>query len=120
MARKKMKTRPKLHIKKGDTVMAIAGADRGRMGKVLAVFPKEQRAIVQGLRTVKKHVRPNPQRGIQGGIMQMEAPIHVSNLMIVCPECNEPTRIKKTFLQDGQKVRMCKRCDGVIDRGWVK
>ncbi len=111
-----------LHIKKGDRVMVISGRveDRGRIGRVLRVFPKEQRAIVEGIRLVKKHQRPNPQRNIRGGIVEIEAPIHISNLMVVCPECNTPTRVGRRFLEDGTKVRVCKRCGGIIDREWVK
>lgn len=110
----------KFHVKKGDTVMVISGRDRGRTGRVLEVIRRRRRAIVEGLNMVKKHTRPNPQRGIRGGILEIEAPIHLSNLMVVCPECNRPTRVGRTVLEDGRKVRTCKRCHGVLDREWVK
>jgi len=111
---------PSLHVKKGDRVKVIAGGDRGRIGRVLRVFPKEQRAIVEGVRIVKKHQRPDRARGLPGGIVPIEAPIHVSNLMVVCPECDRPTRVGHRFLEDGTKVRVCKRCAGILDRGWTK
>ena len=110
----------RFHVRKGDTVMVISGRDRGRTGRVLEVIRRRRRAIVEGLNMVKKHMRPNPQQGIKGGILEIEAPIHLSNLMVVCPECNRPTRVKRTVLEDGRKVRACKRCGGVLDREWVK
>ncbi len=111
---------PSLHVKKGDRVMVISGGDRGRTGRVLRVFPKEQRAIVEGVRIVKKHLRPDRARGTRGGIVPMEAPIHISNLMVVCPECGRPTRVGHRRLEDGTKVRVCKRCAGILDREWTK
>lgn len=100
--------------------MVISGGDRGRTGRVLRVFPKEQRAIVEGVRIVKKHLRPDRARGTRGGIVPMEAPIHISNLMVVCPECGRPTRVGHRRLEDGTKVRVCKRCAGILDREWTK
>ncbi len=111
---------PSLHVKKGDRVLVIAGGDRGRTGRVLRVFPKERRALVEGVRVVKKHRRPDRARGIRGGIVPIEAPIHVSNLMVVCPECGRPTRVGHRRLEDGTKVRVCKRCTGILDREWTK
>ena len=109
-----------LFVKKGDQVWVRSGRDRGRIGRVLEVRPKEMRAIVEGINMVKKHMRPNPQRGIRGGILEIEAPIHVSNLMVVCPDCNRPTRVRRQILEDGRKVRVCRHCGGVLDREWVK
>ncbi|RMH15590.1 MAG: 50S ribosomal protein L24 [Acidobacteria bacterium] len=97
-------------IKKNDQVLVIAGRDRGVRAKVLRVQPRRGTAIVERVNLVKKHTRPNPQRQIQGGILEREAPIRLSNLMVICPDCNEPTRIGKKRLPDGAAVRVCKKC----------
>ncbi len=106
----------KVHIKRNDIVRVISGKDRGKTGKVLRVFPREERAVVEGLNKIMKHVRANPQQGIAGGILEREAPIHVSNLMVVCPSCNQPTRVGYAYLSDGSKVRVCKKCNANIDK----
>ena len=77
---------------------------------------EKNRAIVQGVNFIKRHTRPNPQRGIKGGIAEREAPIHVSNLLVVCGECGKRTRIGHKLLGDGRKVRICRKCKGVLDR----
>ncbi|MCD6451207.1 MAG: 50S ribosomal protein L24 [Acidobacteria bacterium] len=106
----------KVSIKKNDIVLVIQGKDRGKQGKVLRVFPKRERALVEKVNMVKRHTRANPQKNIKGGIVEREAPIHISNLMVICPECGEPTRVGHIFLEDGKKVRVCKKCQGVLDR----
>jgi large subunit ribosomal protein L24 len=106
---------PKVHVKSGDKVVVLSGKDKGKQGKILTVFPKESRVIVEGVNIVKRHTKPNRQNQ-QGGIIEKEAPINSSNVMLVCPRCNKPTRIAKKFLQDGQKVRQCKKCNEVIDK----
>ncbi|MBI5661595.1 MULTISPECIES: 50S ribosomal protein L24 [Ignavibacterium] len=88
-----------MKIKKNDTVMVIAGNDRGKTGKVLKVFPKESRVIVEGINLRKRHTKPS-QRNPQGGILEKEAPIHVSNVMIIDPKTNEPTRIGAKIILD--------------------
>ena len=104
----------KVHVKKGDTVLVITGKDAGKKGKVLGVFPKEQRVIVEKVNIVKRHSRPT--RSLpQGGIIEKEAPIHSSNVMIFCGKCNNPTRVGKRILTDGSKVRICKKCGEVLD-----
>lgn len=106
-------TKPKVHVRKGDTVLVIAGKGAGKKGKVLAVQPDKSRVIVEGVNKVKRHsraTRTNP----QGGIMEQEAPMHSSNVMLVCNKCNKPTRVGKQFLGDGKKVRQCKRCGEVL------
>ena len=108
--------RKKVHIRRNDIVKVISGKDRGKTGKVLRVFPRKERAVVEGVNKILKHVRANPQQGIAGGILEREAPIHVSNLMVVCPSCNQPTRVGHTFLSDGRKVRVCKKCNANIDK----
>ncbi len=104
-------------IKRGDTVEVIAGNDRGVRGSVQHVFPKEGRVVVQGVRIVKKHQRPvRAGRGqVQTGIIELEAPLHISNVMLVCPHCHERTRVGFTRREDGRKVRVCKKCSEAID-----
>src|ERR1044072_7982961 len=80
------------HVKKGDTVVVLSGKDRGKQGKVLRVNPVKGTALVERVNFLKKHTRPNPQRNIQGGILEREAPIKLSNLQVICPSCNQPTR----------------------------
>lgn len=104
----------KVHIKKNDQVLVIAGRDRGLKGKVLRVLPQDNRAIVERINMVKRHTRPNPNKGIQGGVLDREAPIHLSNLKLVCPECGEPTRVGRTRLDDGSGARVCKQCNATI------
>ncbi|ACL68889.1 50S ribosomal protein L24 [Halothermothrix orenii] len=104
-----------MRVKKGDLVEVIAGKDRGKRGKVLRVIPREDRVIVEGINIVHRHMRPTPDMP-QGGIVKNEAPIHISNVMLVCPNCDEKTRIGATYLEDGQKVRKCKKCDEVVDK----
>jgi len=101
-------------IKRDDFVLVISGKDRGKRGKVIRVIPKESRVVVEGVNIVKKHQKPTPTR--PGGIIEMPAPIHISNVMLVCPRCNRPTRVGFTFLEDGRKVRVCKKCKENIDK----
>ncbi|CCJ33300.1 MULTISPECIES: 50S ribosomal protein L24 [Caloramator] len=101
---------PKVHVKRGDTVLVISGKDKGKKGEVLKVFPEKNRVIVKGVNIVSKHVRPN-MANRQGGIIKQEAPIHASNVMLYCTKCNKPTRIAHKFLEDGSKVRVCKHCN---------
>ncbi len=101
-------------IKRDDLVLVIAGKDKGRRGKVLRVFPRRGRVMVEKVNVVKRHQRPT--QTIQGGIIEKEAPIHLSNVMLICPKCGEPTRVGFKFLQDGRKVRSCKKCGEIIDK----
>ncbi|HHW91384.1 MAG TPA: 50S ribosomal protein L24 [Firmicutes bacterium] len=105
----------KLKIKKGDTVLVLAGKNKGDKGKVLQVIPATRRVIVEGINLVKRHTRATPKMP-QGGIVTKEAPIHVSNVMLVCTKCGKPTRTGVKILADGKKVRVCKRCEEVIDK----
>ena len=106
---------PKVHVKKNDQVYVLAGKDRGKSGKVLRVLRDKDRAIVEGLNNIQKHTRPNPQRNIKGGILPKEAPIHLSNLMVVCRRCNERARVGYSTMQDGRKVRVCRNCNELLD-----
>ena len=108
--------RTRINVKKNDTVQVVAGRDAGKQGKVLKVIPEKNRVIVQGVGFVKKHTRPNPQRNIKGGIAEREAAIHASNVMIVCGECSRRTRVGHKLLADGRKVRVCRHCEGVLDK----
>jgi large subunit ribosomal protein L24 len=103
-----------LGIKKGDTAFVITGKNKGKSGRVLAVLPTKERVIVEGLNIVKKHMKPSKQY-TKGGIIEKEAPIHISNVMLMCPKCNKPTRIGSTAYDDGRKLRRCKKCNEVID-----
>ncbi|CEP68034.1 Ribosomal protein L24 [Moorella glycerini] len=107
-------TPPKVHVKKGDLVMVITGKDAGKKGKVLSVDRAKGRVVVEGVNVVKRHTRPTP-RMPQGGIIEKEAPVASSNVMLFCNKCNRPTRIGKQFLADGTKTRVCKKCGEVID-----
>ncbi|WP_406677314.1 50S ribosomal protein L24 [Moorella sp. ACPs] len=104
----------KVHVKKGDLVMVITGKDAGKKGKVLSVDRAKGRVIVEGVNIVKRHTRPTPKMP-QGGIIEKEAPVASSNVMLFCSKCNRPTRIGKQFLADGTKTRVCKKCGEVID-----
>lgn len=109
-----MKEQKKYHIKKNDTVMVIAGKEKGKSGKVMRIIPKKDRVIVEKLNMVKRHMRPGPQSR-QGGILEREGSIHISNLMLLCSKCTDPTRVGYKILDDSRKVRYCKKCNEVID-----
>ena len=103
-------------IRKNDNVVVITGKDRGKRGRVLQLVPAKNRLIVEGVNIIKRHTRPNPRQNVKGGVVEREAPLHASNVQLVCPECGAPTRIGKRLLGDGRKVRICRKCDGVVDR----
>jgi large subunit ribosomal protein L24 len=104
-------------IRKGDTVEVISGNDRELRGTVQWIYPDDKRVVVSGVNIVKKHQRPMRagRAQVQPGVIEFEAPIHISNVMLVCPQCNRRTRVGFTQLEDGRKVRVCKQCDEVID-----
>jgi large subunit ribosomal protein L24 len=102
---------PKLNVKKNDQVLVTSGKNRGARGRVLRVLATDGKAIVERVNMIKRHTRPNPNKGIQGGILEREAPIQVSNLKVICPECGKPTRLGRKRLEDGRGVRVCKQCD---------
>lgn len=104
----------KLKIKKGDTVMVITGKDSKKTGKVLRIFTKKDRVVIEGLNIIKKHTRA---RGNQpGGIEEKESPLHISNVMMYCSKCTRPVRIKKNILENGEKVRVCSKCGEAFDK----
>ena len=108
--------RMKIRLKKNDLVEVIAGRDAGKRGKVLMVLREKGRVIVQGVGFVKRHTRPNPQRNIKGGIAEREAPIHVSNVMIVSPDNDKRTRIGFKTLADGRKIRVSRKTGEALDK----
>jgi large subunit ribosomal protein L24 len=103
-------------IRRNDTVIVMTGRDRGKRGRVLRVLPADNRLLVEGVNIIKRHTRPNPQRNIKGGIVEREAALHASNVQLVCPECGKTTRIGRRVLSDGRKVRICRKCEGVVDK----
>ena len=105
-----------MKIKKGDTVEVITGKNAGSRGRVLRVDRDRDRVVVEGVNMIKRHTKPNPQRRIQGGIVEREAPIHVSNVMVVSPDSGRPTRVGYQILDDGRKVRVAKVDGAILDR----
>lgn len=100
----------KVKLKKNDEVIVTGGRDRGVKGRVLRVFPAQGTAIVERVNMIRRHTRPNPSKQIQGGIVEREAPIQISNLKLVCPECGRPAKIGRKRLEDGSGARVCKAC----------
>jgi large subunit ribosomal protein L24 len=105
-----------MKVKKGDLVEVIAGKDGGKRGRVLRVDRERERIVVEGVNMIKRHTRPNPNRRIQGGIVEREAPLHVSNVMVVSPDSGRRTRIGYKVLDDGRKVRVAKVDGAILDR----
>jgi len=103
-------------IRKNDNVIVTTGKDRGKRGRVLKVVPEKNRLLIEGVNIIKRHTKPNPQRQIKGGLVEREATLHASNVQVVCPECGKPTRIGRRILGDGRKVRICRKCEGVVDK----
>jgi large subunit ribosomal protein L24 len=103
-------------IRKNDNVVVTTGKDRGKRGRVLRMTPESNRLVVEGVNIIKRHTKANPQKNIKGGLVEREAPLHASNVQLVCPECGKPTRIGKKILEDGRKVRVCRKCEGVVDK----
>jgi large subunit ribosomal protein L24 len=104
----------KAKIKKNDQVLVIAGKDRGARGRVMRVLRDRNMALVERVNLVKRHTRPNPQRGIQGGILEKEAPLHLSNLMVIDPQKDKPTRVGRKRLEDGSSVRIAKKSGATL------
>jgi large subunit ribosomal protein L24 len=111
----------KFKIKKDDNVQVIAGKDAGKTGKVLRVLPEENRVLVEKLNMIKRHTKPRPapratgQQVIPGGVIEREAPLHISNVQLICPACGKPSRVGFRINADGNKVRVCRACDKDVD-----
>ena len=103
-------------IRRNDNVVVTTGKDRGKRGRVLKVLRDKNRLVVEGINFINRHTKPNPQKNIKGGVMKREAPLHASNVQLICPECGAQTRIGHKLLGDGRKVRICRKCQGVVDR----
>ena len=103
-------------IRRNDTVAVTTGKDRGKRGRVLKVLTEKNRLLVEGVNLIKRHTRPNPAKNVKGGVVTREASLHASNVQLVCPECGERTRIGRKVLTDGRKVRVCRKCEGVVDK----
>ncbi|MGH9735690.1 MAG: 50S ribosomal protein L24 [Candidatus Acidiferrales bacterium] len=108
-------TKLNMSIRRGDTVQVMAGRSKGRSGKVLSVNAWKGTVTVEHANIIKRHTRPNPSKNVKGGILEKEAPINVSNVMLVCPSCGKHTRIGHSRLPDGTRVRTCRRCNGTFE-----
>jgi len=102
-------------IKKNDQVVMLSGRDKGKRGRVISVDPEKAKALVDNVNFVKRHTKANPQKNIKGGILEREAPVSLSQLMLVCKECQQPTRLAFKKLEDGRKTRVCKKCNAQLD-----
>ena len=102
-------------LKKNDQVVVLAGRDKGKRGRVISVEPDRGRALVDNVNFVKRHTKANPQKNIKGGILEREAPVPASQLMLVCKECQQPTRVAFRTLEEGRKARVCKKCNAILD-----
>jgi len=112
---KPIKNTSKLNVKTGDSVMVISGKDKGKIGNVKKSIPTKNKVVVEGVNIVTKAVKANPMAGVQGGLIKLEAAINSSKVMIYCPKCEKPTRIRREILEDKSKVRVCKKCGEQID-----
>ncbi len=101
-------------IKKNDTVIVTSGKEKGKEGRVLAVYPLKERVLIEKVNVIKRHMKPSRQY-TQGGIIEKEASLHLSKVRLICPKCSKPTGVGNLVLQDGKKVRACKKCREVID-----
>jgi large subunit ribosomal protein L24 len=108
-------TKLRVSIRHGDTVKVMSGRSKGRTGKVLSVNPWKGTVTVEHANMIKRHTRPNPSKNVKGGILEKEGPIHVSNVMLVCPSCGKHTRIGHSRLPDGTRARTCRRCNATVE-----
>ena len=107
--------RPRMRLRKGDLVIVLKGKDKGKKGNVLRIFPEKEKVIVERVNFSKRHSRPT-QNNPQGGILEREAPIHVSNLALFCAKCNSPRRFRTLVLEDGKKTRVCIKCGETLGK----
>ena len=105
-----------MNIRKNDRVIITAGKDKGKSGRVIEVQPLKHKVLVEGVNVVKRHQKTNTRRGVQGGILVREAPIDVSNVMVICPHCGKASRTGHQLLTDGTRTRACKKCGAVIEK----
>jgi large subunit ribosomal protein L24 len=102
-----------LSIKKNDTILVVTGKEKGKKGRVISVNPAKSKILIERINIIKRHMKPSKKYS-QGGIIEKEAPLHISNVMLVCSKCDKPTRIGNTVLSDGKKARICKKCKEVV------
>jgi len=106
----------KMPLRKNDVVIVKSGKDKGKTGKVLKVIPEKKRVVVEKINFIKEFIRRDQSRNIQGGIMEKEAPIHVSNLMLYCSDCGQGVKIRNKRLEDGSKIRVCAKCEASLEK----
>jgi len=106
---------PKLHIKKNDLVMVMNGKEKGKSGRILRVLPEKEKVIIEKINFIKRHSRPQGQQK-RGGIIEKEAPLHISNVMLLCEKCNKPVRIGHRLIEGNKKVRFCRKCSEIFDK----
>lgn len=104
-----------MHVHRDDTVLVLTGKDRGKKGRIIRLFPTKNKALIEKINMVKRHTRPNQQMP-QGGIMEKESPVHISNLQVICTKCGKPTRIGHKRLNEATTVRICRKCGEILDR----
>ena len=107
---------PGLRIKKNDNVVVISGKDKGKRGRVIEVLPKDMRVRIEGVNRIKRHTKPNPQKNVKGGIVERESPVHVSNVALIDPKSDKPTRVRMKVMADGSRVRMAARSGLQLDK----
>jgi len=105
----------KVNFKKGDNVLVISGDDKGKSGKIVSIFPRKMKVIIEGVNFLKKHNKPT-QKVPQGGVIKKEGALHISNIKLICNKCNKPTNIKRERTKEGKRVRVCKKCGEIIDK----
>ena len=111
-----MEEQNRVQIRKNDQVKVIAGKSLDKVGRVLRVIREKNRVVVEGVSLLKRHTRANPSKNIKGGIVEREAAIHISNVMIMCGSCGQATRIGHSILSDGKKIRICRKCGNSLDK----
>ncbi|MGH9761149.1 MAG: 50S ribosomal protein L24 [Blastocatellia bacterium] len=104
-----------INVRRNDRVMIITGKDKGKTGRVIEVIPRKKKLLVEGVNMVKRHTKANSRAGVSGGILDREAPVDISNVMLVCPHCSLPTRIGHQVAGEAQRIRECKRCGATIE-----
>ncbi len=106
---------PRLHIRKNDLVMVVNGNEKGKSGRILRVMPEKEKVIIEKINFIKRHARPHGKQR-QGGILEKEAPLHVSNVMLLCEKCNKPVRIGHRVVEGSKKARYCRKCGEIFDK----
>lgn len=111
----KSTNKKQLHVKTGDRVYVISGKDKGKVGNVKKALPRKGKVVVEGVNVITKATKANPMANVQGGLVKYEAPMFASKVMLYCPKCEKPTRIRHEILENGKKTRVCKKCGEQLD-----